>query len=165
MIKNNILDMTTFGSDVKDTLTRVAGQLVFDKYSDDKCEMEEFGFESDVDTVISVNDWWKATQDRVCFPVANNVSSPIYASTGMRYIAGYVMNEKDTTIPVYRNDVKYGLVFDLYASVLAMVLLGEYSMANMYLQAVRQIMKYTEAEQRIEEVNQTVIDELDCYIL
>lgn len=165
MLQNNLLNTTSCSSGIKDVLLKTAGQLVYDTMVGDNNQIEVFDFVTDETPVIMVNEWWKIAQDRVAFPVANSVSSPEIRSTGMLYFAGYIMNDADTTIPVYQNSAKVGVIFDLYAACIAAVFLADYQMANIYLQSVRLLMKYYVREERIEEVGQAVIDDIDCYTL
>ena len=165
MLKNNLIDKTSFSQSIKDSMIKAAGQLPFDSVCAKESVIEGFDFEADNSPVIPVNDWWKVCQDRVCFPVANSVSCPTVDSEAMSYFAGYILSKHDTTIPVYQHKVRYGILFDLYASCMASILIADYQMARLFYQAARQFVKYFSTEEQIEEVEQAVIDDIDCYLL
>jgi hypothetical protein len=166
MIDNYITKNITAPTGVKTSVGKAVNQMLIGVLSEQESELTVFEFETDDYNHLQINDWTCMCQDRVCFPVANSVSGQTMDVTDdMKVYGGYIISKYDTTIPVYADTVRVNMLSDLFISLILSVLNSDYQYSNLLLQTAKQFIKYFSMEEKIEEVNNAILDELDNYIL
>ena len=165
-LATNILDDLQLNQTLKDSLLKASTMLSIDLASEYECIVDEYLFETDGYDTIRVKDWWRVGQDLPVFPIANTVSGEDYIpSTEMKYYAGHIMNQKDTTIPIYEYKVRNGVLYDIMACMLYSICSGDYKFADVCYKSYSQLSNYYRIEEKIEEVENGILDETDCYEL
>lgn len=166
MIENYITKYITASDSVKESIGKAVNQILIGVLSEQESDLTVFEFETDGYDYLQINDWTSICQDRVCFPVANFVGGQNrIANNEMKVYGGYVISKSDTTIPVYTDKVRVNILSDLFIALILSTINGNYQYSNILLQSAKQFLKYFSLEEKVEEVNNAILDELDNYIL